>query len=90
MTGKCTHRWPCGISKSIQPGNRIFLVKLGPEQKGIVGAGFATKEPFPERHWSGENKKAFYIDIDFEVLLNPDKEPILTLDILKTENLLFY
>lgn len=87
LTGKCPQRWSCGNTKSIQPSDRIFLVKVGTEPKGIVGAGFATTAPFLERHWSGENKEAFYIDIDFEVLLNPDKEPILTLDILKTGNL---
>jgi 5-methylcytosine-specific restriction protein A len=74
LTGKCSQRWSCGNTKSIQPGDRIFLVKLGVEPKGIIGAGFATTE-------------AFYIDIDFEVLLNPDKEPILTLDLLKTGKL---
>jgi 5-methylcytosine-specific restriction protein A len=86
-TGKCSQRWSCGNTKSIKPGDRIFLIKVGTEPKGIVGAGFATTEPFPERHWSGEDREAFYIDIDFEVLLNPDKEPILTLDILKTGKL---
>jgi 5-methylcytosine-specific restriction protein A len=87
LTGKCTQRWSCGNTKSIQPGDRVFLVKLGTDPKGIVGAGFATTEPYPKRHWNGENKDALYIDFDFEVLLNPEKEPILTLDILKTGNL---
>ena len=86
-TGKCAQRWSCGNTKSIKPGDRIFLVKVGTEPKGLVGAGFATTEPFADRHWSGENKEAFYIDIDFEVLLNPEKEPILTVDILKTDKL---
>lgn len=87
LAGKCSLRWSCGNSKSIKPGDRIFLVKVGTEPKGIVGAGFATTAPFPGMHWSGENKEAFYIDIDFEVLLNPNEEPILTLDILKTGKL---
>jgi 5-methylcytosine-specific restriction protein A len=90
LTGKCFQRWSCGNTKSIQRGDRIFLVKVGTEPKGIIGAGFATTEPFLERHWSGENKVASYIDIDFEVLLNSDKEPILTLNILKTGNLSQY
>ena len=87
LTGKCSERWSCGNNKSIVPGDRIFLIKIGTEPKGIVGAGFATTTSFTDRHWSGENKEAFYIDIDFEVLLNPDKEPILTLEILKTDKL---
>ncbi len=87
LTGKCNQRWSCGNTKSIQSGDRVFLVKLGTEPKGIIGAGFATTEPFSGMHWSGENKEALYIDIDFEVLLNPTKEPILTLDILKAGSL---
>ncbi|MBX2983347.1 MAG: hypothetical protein KF843_11790, partial [Flavobacteriales bacterium] len=77
----------CGNTKSIQPGDRIFLLKVGTEPKGIIAAGFSTSTPFYEKHWSGENKDTLYIDVDFEVLLNPDQEPILTVDILKTGNL---
>jgi 5-methylcytosine-specific restriction protein A len=87
LTGRCSQRWSCGNTKSIQPGDRIFLLKVGTEPKGIIAAGFATSTPFYERHWSGENKDTLYIDVDFEVLLNPDQEPILTVDILKTGNL---
>ena len=87
LTGRCSQRWSCGNTKSIQPGDRIFLLKVGTEPKGIIAAGFATSKPFYEKHWSGENKDTLYIDVDFEVLLNPDQEPILTVDILKTGNL---
>lgn len=87
LTGRCSQRWSCGNTKSIQVGDRIFLLKVGTEPKGIIAAGFAATSPFTERHWSGENKNALYIDVDFEVLLNPDKEPILTVDILNTGNL---
>ncbi len=86
-TGKTKLRWSCGNTKSIQIGDRIFLVKLGTEPKGIIAAGFAMTTPFPEKHWSGENRQGLFIQIDFEVLLNPEKEPILTIDILKTGNL---
>lgn len=87
LTGRCSHRWSCGNTKSILPGDRIFLLKVGTEPKGLIAAGFATSTPFQEKHWSGENKDALYIDVDFEVLLNSDKEPILTVDILNTGNL---
>jgi len=87
LTGRCSRRWSCGNTKSIQPGDRIFLLKVGPEPKGIIAAGFATSTPFYERHWSGENKDTLYIDVDFEVLLNSDQELILTVDRLNTGNL---
>ena len=78
--GYCTYRWSCINSKSLNPGDRIFLLKLGTEPKGIIAAGYARTTPFLDKHWSGENKNAFYIKLDFEVLLNPEKEPILTVD----------
>lgn len=85
--GKCAVRWSCGNTKSIVPGDRMFLVKVGTEPKGIVAAGFVTTHPFPDKHWGRENKEAFYIQADLEVLLNPSEDPILTLDILKTGRL---
>ncbi len=87
LTGRCSPRWSCGNTKSIQSGDRIFLLKVGTEPKGIIAAGFANSTPFYEKHWSGENKDTLYIDVNFEVLLNPDQEPILSIDILKTGNL---
>lgn len=86
-TGNCTKNWSCGVNRSIHEGDRAFLIRVGTEPKGIVGSGFVTKEPFPDRHWSGESKQAFYVKIDFETLLNPDKESILTLDLLQTDKL---
>jgi len=86
-TGKHTARWSCGTTKSIRPGDRAFLIKIGTEPKGIIAAGFVVSSLIEDEHWGGENKSTFYVDIDFDVLLNPDKEPILTLDILKTGNL---
>lgn len=84
---KSIQGWSCGNTKSINPGDRIFLLKLGTEPKGIIGAGYATTTPFWDNHWSGKDKDALYIDIDFEVLLNPAKEPILRLETLKESNL---
>lgn len=83
LTGICSVAWSCGNTKSIQPGDRIFLIKVGTEPKGIIGAGFASTEPFPEKHWSGKNKETLYIKIDFEVLLNANNDPILSLEKLK-------
>lgn len=39
LTGRCSQRWSCGNTKSIQPGDRIFLLKVGTEPKGIIAAG---------------------------------------------------
>jgi 5-methylcytosine-specific restriction protein A len=95
-TGKCPENtWNC-VSKSANVGDRFFLIKLGKDPKivkgivdakGIMGAGYITSKPFMAKHWS-ENKEVLYINIDFEPpLLNPYKEPILALEILKVGKL---
>lgn len=86
-SGKVTERWSCVSHKTIKPGDRAFLVRLGSEPRGIFAAGYVTSDPFLSKHWSGEDKDVYRVLIDFEVLLNPEKDPILTLDILKTGNL---
>jgi 5-methylcytosine-specific restriction protein A len=86
-TGRCPEDWSCGNTKSIRPNDRIFLVRVGEEPKGIMAAGFVTSYPYLHRHWSEKKKDVLYVDIEFETLLNPDKDPILTLEILNTGNL---
>jgi 5-methylcytosine-specific restriction protein A len=88
LTGKCSQRWSCGKIKSIQPGDRIFLLRLGAEPKGLVAAGFASSTTFIEKHWDRQDKEALYIDLDFEVILNADIEPILTVDMLQLRTIL--
>jgi 5-methylcytosine-specific restriction protein A len=85
--GKYEINWSCGNTKSIQPNDRFFLIRIGVEPKGIIGAGFTTTKPVVDRHWIDEDKEALYVKMNFDILLNPDKDSLLTLDILKTENL---
>lgn len=87
LNGRCSIRWSCGNTKSIKSGDRVFLIKIGTQPKGIIGAGFATTAPYSDKHFLDKNKEAFYITADFETLLNPDTDPILTLDMLNTGKL---
>lgn len=86
-SGKVTERWSCVSHRLIKPGDRAFLVRLGSEPRGIFAAGYVASNPFLSKHWGGVDKDIYRVLIDFEVLLNPEKEPILTLDILKIGNL---
>lgn len=82
QTGHATEKWSVISHKKIQPGDRAFLMRLGVGPKGIMGAGFVLTQPFLSKHWSGEDKLVHRVMIDFEILLNPDKETLLSLDIL--------
>lgn len=86
-TGKVTIKWSCRSHKSIRPGDRAFLVKVGSAPKGIFASGKVASEPFLSPHWSGEEKDVPRVLIEFDVLLNPDKDPILTIEKLDTGNL---
>ena len=79
--------WGCGLNKSIVPGVRIFLIRLGVEPKGIMASGFASTKPYRATHWGDARRTTNYILVDFDILLNPDKEPILPLDLLKVGNM---
>ncbi len=87
QTGHATEKWSVISHKKIQPGDRAFLMRLGVEPKGIMGAGFVSTQPFLFKHWSGEDKLVHRVMIDFEVLLNSDKETLLSLDILNKGSL---
>lgn len=83
LTGRANEAWSVVSHKKIQPGDRAFLMKLGIELKGIMGSGYVTTRPFLSKHWSGEDRLVHKVLIDFEILLNPISEPLLSLDELK-------
>jgi len=64
--------WSCGNRKAIFPEDRVFLIKLGPERpRGIFASGYVTHGPRTARHFTDRTKRAKYIDIEFDVLLDP-------------------
>lgn len=86
-TGKVTLMWSCKSHKRIRPGDRAFLVKVGSSPRGIFGSGKVASESFLSKHWSGEDKDVPRVLIEFDVLLNPEKDPILTFDNFDKGNL---
>lgn len=72
--GYLVRRWSCGNSKNIKKGDRVFLVRLGEEPKGIMGSGYAKSSYYVAPHWDGtKGKRSNYIDIEFDILIDPDK-----------------
>jgi len=81
----------CGSSKRPCKGDRFFLIKLGQEPKGIFASGHIIQEPFEDEHWEKEkalaHEKALFVGIQFDTLLNPNKDNILQRRFLDTEPL---
>lgn len=85
--GYVERRWSCGNSKTIKKGNRVFLIRLGEEPRGIMGSGYAKSSHYVAPHWDGtKGKTTNYIDIEFDILINPinnvlfDKESLDNID----------
>jgi 5-methylcytosine-specific restriction protein A len=66
----------CGVNKSIRTKDRIFLIRLGVEPRGIVGSGFATTRPRRGPAWRGKpnRKSALYIDVLWDALLDTSSD----------------
>lgn len=79
-------QWSCGVTKSIQIGDRVYLMKLGPVPRGIIASGEVTREMFEAYHWDEAKAKAGiqgkYIEFMVDTLLNPFEETILSSEIL--------
>ncbi len=84
QTGTFEDNWSVVSHKTIQAGDRAYIVRVAVEPKGIFASGTVTSAPYPAVR---RGRSYFRINIALDILLNPDKERILTLDILKTGNL---
>lgn len=69
-------QWGVGNQTSIQPGDRIFFIKIGSEgARGIMGSGYSASFVYEDDHWNGQpEKKAKYIKVAFDVLIDPGKD----------------
>ncbi|OOQ60223.1 EVE domain-containing protein [Mucilaginibacter pedocola] len=83
-TGQLVDNWSVASHKTIRPGDRAYIVRLGVEPKGIFASGIIAGEPYVAFR---KGRHYHRIEISIDTLLNPDKEPILSMDILKTGDL---
>ncbi len=83
--------WSCGNTKKIQPGDRIFMLRLGAADGvyplGIVASGWATSTVYEREHWDHDKyllgQTANYVKVAFDLILHPEKNHILLQDTLK-------
>ena len=82
--GSVNIRWSCGSRRKLPVASRIFLIRVGTNQNGIIGSGYTTSKVFYDTHW-GKDKalrglKAHYTYLRFDVL---SKSPLISLDELQ-------
>lgn len=86
-SGRFLGEWSSGNTKRIVPGDRVFLIRLGKEPRGIVGAGHAVSKVYEGRHWDRRRARrgdtALLVRIRLDVLRNPGREAVYPLADLK-------
>lgn len=78
-------QWSSGVTKKIKPDDRVFLMKLGLEPRGIVASGWATSDVRQNVHYTDKSKKALYIHVQFDTILDP--KALFPLEILLNDEL---
>lgn len=87
QVGRSFATWSCGMNKSIKAGDRIFLIRLGVEPRGIIASGYAATDVFEGPHWDRERAdigdKCRRIFIEFDRIFDPENDIIVPIDLLK-------
>jgi 5-methylcytosine-specific restriction protein A len=77
-SGRLRTTWSVGNSKQPVAGDRFYMIRLGKEPKGILGSGFIRSRPFEGPDWKDPKKKARYVDIQFDGLVNGNEDVAIT------------
>jgi hypothetical protein len=86
--------WSCGRNRGITAGDRVFMMRQGHgsgERRGIFASGWATSDVYEQEHWdeaeARKGKLALYVPIRLDVLLDSDREQILSRSVLREDPL---
>lgn len=78
--GRVEEEWNCVSHKKVRRGDRAFFSRVGSDPRGIFASGHIVSEPFLSK--SRKGKDIYHVRVSFDLILDPDKEAILTVDIL--------
>lgn len=72
------YSWSVWEHERAKCGDRFFMVRCGDGKTGIVMSGVFDSQPYESEDWSGRGRRTFYMEMTPNVILNPDKAPMLT------------
>lgn len=77
--------WSVWDHEQARDGDRFYMVKVGPGTNGIVMSGTFISDPYQGEDWSGKGRTVFYMDMEIEEMIHPDRCPLLTSERLAIE-----
>lgn len=72
-----TKRWSCARNKSIGVGDRVFLIRLGKQPKGIFGYGTVITPSYEDVHWEDTRRKSQYVEFQIDWIVLPGRDRII-------------
>jgi len=81
--GYASGRWSFGNRKNVDLDSRFFILRLGADPKGIVASGKIISDVYEDEHWRDPEEMANYVDVEFEVILDPSVDEILDVKLIE-------
>ena len=78
-----TSDWSIYEYDKVKKGDQFFMLKVGTGTCGIVASGEITADPAAGEDWRGTQNIVYYADYCCEIMVNPDKLPIIDSSILE-------
>ncbi len=61
-------------------GDRFYLVCCGGSHRGMVASGLLASNPYMGEDWSGKGREVWYVDLAFNVMVDPEEGNPVSLD----------
>ena len=73
------YRWSAGNNQSIEPGDRVFLLKQGQKRPGLICSGKVQKGSYQDWHWieaeGDQGKKGWFVMVAWDAVKVDDELP---------------
>lgn len=70
--------WSVWEHEQARLGDRFFMARVGEGCTGLVMSGTFTSRPYEADDWSGHGRRTFYMEMRPNLILNPDRAPMIT------------
>lgn len=75
--------WSIVQHEKAHKGDRFIFIRVGYERPtGLIGVGEFVSEPYEDEDWSGQGRKIYYMDMDWDSVANPTSDKILSTEAL--------
>jgi len=72
-----TEQWSCARSKKISVGDKVFLIRLRKQPKGIFAYGTVVKGSYDDVHWGDANRRSQYVQFQIDWIVLPGRDSII-------------